>query len=448
MEPLSKKEKYTLKTSENGTCPYCHGVGYVRLNVPVGHPAFGKAIPCICKRQEIRQRRLEKLRRISNLIHLKHMTFDSFEVHRGSSAEVSMSLQEALDVAREYAENPQGWLVFTGPYGCGKTHLAAAIANYCIEHGRPALFVVVPDLLDYLRAAYAPNSEGTYDERFDQVRNIPLLILDDLGTQHTTPWAAEKLYQILNYRYNAELPTVITTNQPFLDMDPRLVSRLQDSTTVRTVPIYAQDYRMRAKDVSFGSLDLYSGCTFETFSLRTGELKPSESRQLKRASEIARAYADQPLNWLVFRGGYGVGKTHLAAAAANRIAARGMNVVFVMVSDLLDYLRATFQPNSAVTYDQRFNEIRRAWLLVLDDMGVHNATPWAREKLFQILNYRYVGGLATIITISNNDWERLDARLKSRLEDTSLCTIVDINVPSYRGTPQNPRPRRSTRKRL
>jgi DNA replication protein DnaC len=53
--------------------------------------------------------------------------------------------------------------------------------------------------------------------------------LDDLGTQATTPWVREKLYQLFNYRYNAELPTVITTLVSLEEMDPRLRSRMMDT---------------------------------------------------------------------------------------------------------------------------------------------------------------------------------------------------------------------------
>jgi len=428
-------------------CPHCGGAGFVRLQVPVGHPLFGKAIPCICKRREIRERQLRRLLEQSNLLHLRSMTFDTFEVKADLSTEVRMSLEDALATSREFAENPHGWLLFTGEYGSGKTHLAAAIANYRVAHGQSALFVVVPDLLDYLRSAYAPQSPATYDERFEQVRGTELLILDDLGTQNTTPWAAEKLYQILNYRYNAELPTVITTNQNLADMDPRLASRLKDQNLVRSVPIYATDSRTKGNQ-AFGSLSPYGRYTFDSFSLRKDELEPADSQALSRTVQLLRAWSDSPLNWVMLRGAYGVGKTHLAAAVANRIASNGMSVLFVVVSDLLDHLRATYQPNSPVSYDQRFSEVRRARLLVLDDLGAQNATPWAEEKLFQILNYRYVSRLATVLTISDTSWESLDERLKSRLRDADVCTAIDIDVPTYRGTVQKPEPRRSTRKRL
>jgi len=430
-------------------CPICHGAGYVRLDVPPEHPQFGKGVPCICKRKEIQDKRLASLRKAGNLQHLKRMTFEAFQTDGYGSPEVSLALEDALHTARQFSASPEGWLVFTGTYGCGKTHLAAAIANHRVEQGLPVLFVVVPDLLDYLRAAYAPNSPVSYDERFQQVRDVELLVLDDLGTHNATPWAAEKLYQILNYRYNAELPTVITTNQTLDDLDPRLASRLKKQDLVQTIPIWAADYRTQGKDQVFGSLALYQHMTFGTFSDRRNQLDPKQAAALRRMKRAVEAYADSIDRWLVLRGGFGVGKTHLAAAVANKVVRSGMTVLFVVVSDLLDHLRATFQPGSPVSYDQRFNKVRRARLLVLDDLGAQSTTPWAQEKLFQILNYRYVAGLPTVITISNHSWEKLDERLRSRLQDETVCTVLKLDVPSYRGAPSRPRrPRRTTRQRM
>ena len=72
-----------------------------------------------------------------------------------------------MSLSLRFARDPQGWLVLMGGYGAGKTHLAAAIANYRIALGHPALFVVVPDLLDYLRATYSPTSDTGLDERLE-----------------------------------------------------------------------------------------------------------------------------------------------------------------------------------------------------------------------------------------------------------------------------------------
>lgn len=426
---------------QRGTCPICHGAGYVRLDVPVGHPQFGKAVPCRCKRVEIRDMRLARLRRAGNLEQLQRMTFDAFETQGLESTEASMHLQYLLGICREYAQRPSGWMLMRGTHGCGKTHLAAAIANHRVEQGLPVLFEVVPDLLDRLRASYAPSSPVSYDEHFDLVRTVELLILDDFGTQNATPWAVEKLYQLLNYRYNAKLPTVITTNQTIGEMDPRLASRLGDRQLVQMLDFYVPDFRVDGRPRGFGSLDPYQGMTFSTMSDR-GIVG------VRRALRQAADYAENPANWLVIRGGFGVGKTHLAAAIANKVQRGGMRVLFMVVPDLLDYLRATFQPGSAVSYDRRFNEVRQAPFLVLDDLGSHSATDWAEEKLFQILNHRYVAGSATVFTISAAGWEKLDERLRGRLENSDRCTHILLDCAPYRGREAEAKaPRRTTRRR-
>ena len=132
------------------------------------------------------------------------------------------------------------------------------------------------------------------------------------------------------------------------------------------------------------------------------------------------------------KGGYGGGKTHLAAAIANERLAHGEPAFFVVVPDLLDHLRATFAPGSTITYDQRFDETRSAPVLVLDDLGIENATPWAREKLFQIIDYRYVAKLPTIITIHRE--AEIDARIQSRIFDLARSSVNEILAPSYRTT--------------
>ncbi|HEV2405353.1 MAG TPA: ATP-binding protein [Ktedonobacterales bacterium] len=226
--------------SDPDVCPHCGGSGWVRLDVPVGDPAFGKAIACSCKERQQEEQRRSDLRQLSSLEPFSNKTFDSFD------ARVSPGLDEAFRASMEYAEQPQGWLVLRGGYGTGKTHLAAAIANYRLAAGSPVFFSIVPDLLDHLRGAFAPNSELTYDALFDRIREVELLVLDDLGAENGTAWASEKLFQLLNYRYNFRTPTVITTNSRLLShMDDRIASRLSDVGLVQNVVIDAPDFRKR-----------------------------------------------------------------------------------------------------------------------------------------------------------------------------------------------------------
>ena len=422
-------------------------------DVPAGHPDFARLFPCRCKLAELEAKRFSGLRKISNLGALSHMTFERFVLEgQGHLPKAQkITLEMAYNRARIFAEKAEGWLVLQGGFGCGKTHLAAAIANHRLQRGHPVLFVVVPDLLDHLRATYRPTSEVAYDERFEQVRTAPLLILDDLGTQSTTPWAQEKLYQIVNYRYNERLPTVITTNCKLEEIDLRLRSRLVDSELTTVVHIRAPDYRRPAKEESsqseLSSLIHHRDQTLDSFDPRTHELPADERENLKQAFLIAQEYAQNPQDWLVFTGTFGCGKTHLAAAIANYQVSQGHSALFIVVPDLLDHLRATFSPNSLISYDKRFEEVRTAPLLVLDDLGTESATPWAREKLFQLFNYRYNARLPTVITMQESveELEETNPRLSSRMLDFSRCTVFAIIAPSYRGGKRGRKGRRKPR---
>jgi DNA replication protein DnaC len=117
------------------------------------------------------------------------------------------------------------------------------VGNYRHSLGESPLFVVVPDLLDHLRATFGPGSLVSYDDLFEQVRSVRLLILDDLGTQTVSPWAREKLYQIFNHRYVAELPTIITTASKIEELDPRIRTRMMDKRVCNIFLIDAPPYR-------------------------------------------------------------------------------------------------------------------------------------------------------------------------------------------------------------
>ncbi|MBF6589640.1 MAG: ATP-binding protein [Ktedonobacterales bacterium] len=228
----------TLTTAAD-ICPLCGGAGYLRQELACDDPFFGQPVPCKCKERELEERRRQELDRFLSLKPFADKTFETFDPKLPQ-------VREAYDIARRYASDPPGWLVISGSFGCGKTHLAAAIAHQRLATGSSVFFAVVPDLLDHLRAAFAPTSEITYDAMFDRIREVELLILDDLGAENGTAWAQEKLFQLINYRYNYRIPTVITTNNQLQSrMDERLRSRLADLSFVRHVVIKAPDHRPR-----------------------------------------------------------------------------------------------------------------------------------------------------------------------------------------------------------
>lgn len=421
---------------ETKVCPICKGVGFFRRDLPPNHPQFGRAVVCRCTKSKLQAKRQKRLLKLSNLGMLSRFTFETFKPNdQQMEPERQKNREEALMLCHQYAKEPQGWLLLKGAYGSGKTHLAAAIANYRIQQGQLTLFVVVPDLLDYLRATYGPRSEIGYDERFNQVRNIPLLILDNLDTRTSTAWAKEKLFQIINHRYNAQLPTVITTSTELDEIDLRIRARLQDSSISRIITLNSSSSaatdKSEASDLSI--LSLLAHMTFERFEQAPLAMSESEHQWLQHAYSTSYQFAENPSGWLVLMGDYGVGKTHLAAAIANLRDKSGHQALFIVVPDLLDHLRATYNPQSTVSYDERFEHIRRAPLLVLDDLGTQSSTRWAQEKLFQLFNYRYMTRLPTVITL--NSLKQIDPRLRERMmemTDIGNGNLLEIPIPPYR----------------
>jgi len=421
-------------------------MGFVTKDVPVGHPDFGKAFPCVCQRDILLARRSTRLQKLSSLSAVADKTFENFSLDLEGLNENQLSaLRAAYQLAHDYAGAPHGWLLFEGSYGCGKTHLAAAIANYRLALGEQVLFVTVPDLLDHLRSTYAPSSEIEYDDLFEQIREAPLLVLDDLGAESSTAWAQEKLYQLINHRYLYQLNTVFTTNCDLNDLDPRIRSRLLDWHLAQTVPMRLPDFRRpdptREQSV-ISNLNSYMGMTFDTFDMRRHGLPEKERHNLRDAYNVALEYAQKPHDWLMFIGEHGCGKTHLAAAIAHHRHQLGDSVMMVSAPDLLDYLRSAFNPSSTTPFDKRFYEIRSVQLLVIDQLDTSNATPWAREKLRQIAEHRYLNHAPTVFT-TTQPLEELDAVLRSRLLDQRHCQIFAILAPDYMGGAVPRPPKRS-----
>ncbi|MFU8796717.1 MAG: ATP-binding protein [Dehalococcoidia bacterium] len=428
----SSKDEATGSPAEAGgeVCPVCRGAEFVHPLLDSGKADYSRVVPCSCSKGELRRQKTEFLEKYSNLGSLSNLTFDNLSDRgRTGNAASQDHYGKLCQAARAFADDPHGWLVLSGPGGSGKTHLACAVANRRLAAGKPVFYICAADLLDHLRLAFSPTSDTTHDELFDQVKNVPLLVLDDLMLGSATAWARDKLEQLLNHRFNARLATVITTDTPPERMDERLRGHLGDGEFGQVWTIYGEsplEYRDGLE------LKLLRNMLFDNFDHKRLELPPEQRQNIRQAFNLAVGFARSPEGWLIYQGVNGCGKTHLAAAIGNHRRAQGEAVFFVVVPDLLDRLRSSFGPESKIPYDRFLERIREIPLLILDDFGEQSATPWAQEKLYQLINYRYNARLPMVVTTCLS-LDEIETRISSRMVDPRISLVFNITAPDYRG---------------
>lgn len=240
-------------------CDYCQNRRFVL-------DAYGNLKPCP-KCNMVQQWRMETLRAFSSRsARSAQQTFDNFQTLFDDEVEPTLAL--ALHEARAFASNcirahAQGttniqrrWLVLFGERGTGKSHLCAAVDNALQAAGVPCLFITAPEMFNSLYQALREREAGESDHfepRKTIYKTATVLILDDLSAEATTEWNASVLLEILDYRYRNLLWTMIATNTPPQAFEPRIASRLQDTSLCSVVEVAAHDYRLRTPSAKKGS---------------------------------------------------------------------------------------------------------------------------------------------------------------------------------------------------
>lgn len=164
-------------------------------------------------------------------------TFDTFDESRN---------KKAYDKALEYVSHFKSThvigkgLLIMGDVGTGKTHIAAAIAHYLAEHGIGVKFGNITDIMHSIKKEFRSEQDTLSD-----IKKMPLLVIDDLGKEQNTDWQKEIIYNIVNYRYERNLPLVFTTNLGTEELNERLgqatMSRIFE--ICEPVVMIGEDYR-------------------------------------------------------------------------------------------------------------------------------------------------------------------------------------------------------------
>jgi DNA replication protein DnaC len=247
-------------------CPHCKGTAWKLVTRPDG--AGKVAVPCDCGMEERENRVIERARIPKRY---EHCDFESYSTDVGATPQQADSLKKAKLLAqafiRDYPGANERGILFMGPSGVGKTHLAVAALKDLLRRGHAGLFCDYRELLKEIQASYNPSSESTEMGILEPIRTVEILILDDLGASKPSDWVRDIVGIVLNARYNERRTTIVTTNyldNPAAEGEPtklpggklvmpvredsleqRIGSRMRSRLfeMCRTVEVHSQDFR-------------------------------------------------------------------------------------------------------------------------------------------------------------------------------------------------------------
>ena len=192
------------------SCPLCGGTGWKSVE----RDGVRQVAPCECRSEAALARRVAAARIPPRY---QHCDFASFQVKVHEQSAYNESLQKARLLSESFARDflpgsAELGLLFMGPCGAGKTHLAVAVLHALLEKGVACLFCDFRELLKTIQDSYNPVAQSTEMQVLTPVLETEVLLLDDLGASKPSAWVLDTVGHILNTRYNDKRVTLITTN--------------------------------------------------------------------------------------------------------------------------------------------------------------------------------------------------------------------------------------------
>lgn len=223
----TEKPRSESLPSENkpSVCETCNGTGFYRVDVPFGHPQFGKAIRCDCKKNED----AERLQRLSGLTESeRNIRLDDIDTSRPGTAEM-------VRQCKNFLAYPFEILTIWGLPGNAKTMALQAVINHSLDAGKHAVYITSFDLIAYIRAAFNQDKKIIDDDSYSRLRRfeeIEILAIDEFDKVRMTEWVQEQVTDLIDRRYrlalNRQAGTLLAMNDDPSLQPSWIYSRLSD----------------------------------------------------------------------------------------------------------------------------------------------------------------------------------------------------------------------------